>query len=188
MKKSHTQKICICAILAALFVPLEWLASNFGKIAFLDSYQIPISCFPLILASVLFGVKWGVATAVVGSFVSQIIISAATASGIGITTLLWMVPTVVYALVVAVLYNAFGKSDKIYLLAVEFFISSFILSCLNIGALYLDSIIVGYPYNFLNGFFKLIMSLKLVGGIIFAVIFAVIVPPIIKKVKAVIKI
>ncbi len=182
MKKSHTQKICICAILAALFVPLEWLASNFGKIAFLDSYQIPISCFPLILASVLFGVKWGFATAFVGSFVSQL------ALGYGITwsTFLWMVPTVTYALSVALLHKAFGKSDKTILLAVELFISSLILSVFNVCVLYIDSRIFGYPYDFLNGFFKIIMSLKLVGGVVFAIIFAIIVPPVIKKIKAVI--
>ena len=182
MKKSHTQKICICAILAALFVPLEWLASNFGKIAFLDSYQIPISCFPLILASVLFGVKWGFATAFVGSFVSQL------ALGYGITwsTFLWMVPTVTYALSVALLYRAFGKSDKTLFLAIELFISSLILSVFNVCVLYIDSRIFGYPYDFLNGFFKIIMSLKLVGGIVFAVIFALIVPPVIKKIKSII--
>ena len=68
MKNNYVKKVCICAVMAALFVPLEMLAANFGKIAFLDNYQIPISCFPLIISSVMFGVSWGGATALVAAF------------------------------------------------------------------------------------------------------------------------
>lgn len=183
MKKNYIKKLCICAILAALYVPLEWLASTFGKIAFLDNYQIPISCFPLILASIIFGVRWGVATATVGAFVSQI----AMGYGISWSTFIWMIPTVIYALIVALLYKAFRKSDKRYFLAIELFISSIALSLLNIGALYIDSLVFGYPYDFLAGIFKFAISLKIIGGIGFAWIFAAISPPIIKKIRKVIK-
>ncbi len=187
MKKNYIKKLCVCAMLAALYVPLEWLASSFGKIAFLDSYQIPISCFPLILASLLFGIKWGTATAVVASFVSQLVISASSNSGIGITSVIWMVPTIIYALFVAILYKVFKKSEKFYILGIELFVSSLILSFLNVIALYLDSIIVGYPYDFISGIFKIILSLKIIGGIAFALIFALISPPIIRKIRKVIK-
>lgn len=181
MSKNHLKKLCICSLLAALFVALEWIAATFGKIAFLDNYQIPISCFPLILASVMFGLGWGTLTAVVGSFVSQI------GFGIGWGTLLWMAPTVIYAIVVALLYSAFRKSDKTYLLAIEFFLSSIILSALNTVAMYINNLIYGIPYDLLNKIFKIIVSLKLVGAIVFAIIFAIITPPLIKKLKKIIK-
>ncbi len=181
MKQNYVKKVCVCALLAALFVPLEWLASNFGKVAFLDSYQIPISCFPLILASVLFGIKWGTATAVVGSFVSQL----AMGYGISWSTFLWMLPTIIYALCVALLYKAFRQSNKTHILIIEFFISSVLLSVLNIGASYLSNWITGGKA--VANLIAIFASLKLVGGIAFAVIFAVIVPPLIKKLKSVLK-
>lgn len=180
--KKNLKSLCVCSVLAALFIPLEWLASNFGKIAFLDNYQIPISCFPLILASVMYGIGWGTATAFVGAFLSQIIMF-----GLGWSSLLWMAPTVIYAFLVALLYKVFRKSDKFYFIAIQFFISSLVLSGLNIITLYIDSLIVGYPYDFLEKFFKIIASLKIVGGLIFAVIFAIIVPPVINKIKKVLK-
>lgn len=185
--KNYVQKICVCSLLAALFVPLEFLASEFGIITFLDKYQIPISCFPLILASVLYGIGWGTATATVGSLISQIIIVNTNTSANAATIPIWMAPTIIYALLVAVLYKAFRKSDNNILLAIQFFISSLVLSTLNIVALYLDSLISGWPYKFIENFFGFFVSLKIIGGLIFAVIFAVIVPPIIKKLKKVLK-
>ena len=43
MKKNYVKKLCICAVLSALYVALELLSSTIGKIAFLDGYQIPIN-------------------------------------------------------------------------------------------------------------------------------------------------
>lgn len=185
--KSYVTKICVCALLAALYVPLEWLASEFGVITMLDKYQIPVSCFPLVLASVMFGILWGGATALVGSFISQLIIVSSNAGASYATIPIWMAPTIIYAILVAVLYKVFHKSNNNILLGIEFFISSLVLSSLNIVALYLDSVIVGWPYDFIKGIFGFFVSLKVIGGLIFAIIFAIIVPPIIKKLKKVLK-
>lgn len=181
MKKNYLKKLCVCAILAALYVGLELIASTFGKVAFLDNYQIPISCFPLVLSSVMFGPVWGTLTAIVGSFISQI------GFGIGWGTLIWMTPTVCYALMVALMYLVFQKSDKTYILAIQFFISSIFLSALNVIAMYINNYIYGIPYDLLNKLFAVIVSLKLIGAIVFAIIFAIIVPPIISKLKKVLK-
>lgn len=181
MNKNNVKKLCICSILAALFVALELVASTFGKIAFLDNYQVPISCFPLILSSVMFGFGWGTLTAVVGSFISQL------AFGIGWGTLLWMAPTVIYSISVSLLFMAFRKSEKTYILAFEFFISSIILSCLNTIAMYINNLIYGIPYDLLNKFLKIIISLKIVGAVIFAIVFAIITPPLIKKFKKIVR-
>ena len=182
MKKNYLKKLCVCSVLAALYVALEWIASSFGKIAFLDNYQIPISCFPLIIASVMFGIGWGTLTAAVGSFISQI------GFGIGWGTLIWMAPTVIYGLSVAVLYLLFKKNNNTFALATQFFISSIILSLLNTIAMYINNYIYGIPYDLLNKIFKIIVSLKLIGAIVFAVIFALITPIIIKNLKKAIKI
>lgn len=180
MKKNYIKKLCICAMLAALYVPLEWLASSFGKIAFLDSYQIPISCFPLILAALMFGVRWSVATALVGSFVFQTVMY-----GFNWTSFLWMVPTVIYALAIALLYKLFKQKDTFILIALNLFISAVILSTLNIGASYLSN--WATSGQAVANLIAIFASLKIIGGIAFALIFALISPPIIRKIRKVIK-
>ena len=179
--KKELKIICACSVLAALYVALEWVASTIGKIAFLDNYQIPISCFPLILAAVMFGVKWGTITALVGSFISQI------GFGLSYVTLIWMAPTVFYTMLVAALFIAFKKSEKRYILAIEFFISSIVLSLLNIIAMYFNNMAYGMPYDIYNKLFAVVVSLKLVGAVIFAIIFAIITPSIIKQIQKIIK-
>lgn len=180
MKKNYVKKICICAVLSALFVALEWLSSTIGKIAFLDGYQIPISCFPLIIAALLFGVRWSFLTSLVGSFLSQL------AFGISWNTLIWMAPTIIYAVVVALLYKAFKKNDKPLILSIVLFISAIVLSSLNIAATYLSNW-VSFGKAVAN-FIAIFTSLKLVGGIVFAIIFAIITPIVIKQIKKLIKI
>ena len=135
----------------------------------------------------MFGIVWGTATATVGSFISQLIIINSNAGASFATIPIWMAPTIIYAFLVALFYQIFKKNDNRILLGIQFFISSLLLSILNIIALYFDSIIVGWPYDFIKSFFGFFVSLKIAGGLIFAIIFAVIVPPIIKKLKKIIK-
>lgn len=179
MKKNYVKKICICAVLAALYVALELLASTFGKIAFLDGYQIPISCFPLIITAMLFGVRWSFVTALVGSFISQL------SFGISWNTIIWMIPTITYAVVVAILYKAFKKNNKPHILSIEFFVSAVILSSLNIAAMYLSNWVT-FGKAVAN-FIAIFASLKIIGGIVFAIIFALIMPIIVKQMKRLIK-
>lgn len=183
MKKNYVKKLCVCSVMSALFVALEYLSALIAKLAFMDGYQIPISCFPLILASIMFGVRWGAFTAIVGSFVSQLILPY----GISWSTLIWMAPTVIYGIIVATLYLSFKKSNNPFVLTFEFFVSSIILSSLNIFATFIDSLVTGYPYDFLKSFFVLFVSIKIIGAIIFAIIFAIITPYVIKRIKKTVK-
>lgn len=177
MSKNYVKKLCVCSLLAALYVALELLASTFGKIAFLDNYQIPISCFPLILASVMFGFGWGTATAVVGSFISQI------GFGLSWNTLLWMAPTVLYAMSVALLYVAFRKNNNPLILGGQFFVSSLLLSCLNTLAMFISNWIADLS----NGLLKIFLPVKIVAGLFFAILFAIITPSIIRQFRKIIK-
>ncbi len=173
--KKNVKSLCISSVLAALYVALELIAMNTGILAFGDNYQIPISCIPLILASVLLGPLWGTAVGIVGSFLAQLL----SPYGIGWSSLIWMLPTIIYSLSVALLFIAFKKSLKPSVLALQLIISSLLLSLLNIAA--------NYSFNFIadfsNIFLSLLIPLKLVLSVVFAIIFAVITPPIIKKLK-----
>lgn len=188
MKKNYLKKLCISAIMASLFVALELVAANLGKLVFLDNYQIPISCFPLILASVLLGPAWGTAVGIIGSFLSQL------SFGLSWSTVVWMIPTICYSLSVALLFLLFKKSYKTHIFGIALLISSLILSSLNSFAMYFDINILGINYGFtfggnslLNNIFGIFISLKIIGAIIFAILFAVIIPPIVKRIKKVVK-
>ncbi len=176
--KNKLISLCVCSVLAALFVALEWVAMYTGKVFFADTYQLPISCFPLILASVMFGIFWGGMTAIVGSFLSQLVFYS-----ISIESILWMLPTICYGFTVAILYLLFKKSDNPILLAPQLIISSLILSAMNV--------LVNYYFNYItslsNGLLKMFIPVKIASAVISAIIFAIIVPPIIKKLKKVLK-
>lgn len=175
MKKNNVKSLCIASVLAALYVALELIAMYTGILAFGNSYQIPISCFPLILASVMLGPVWGTAVGVVGSFLSQML----SPYGISWSSFIWMIPTIAYSLAVALLFIAFKKSYKTPVLAAEFIISSLLLSFLNLAANYSYNILA----DFSNILLKLFVPVKLVLAIIFAIVFAIVAPPIIKKLR-----
>lgn len=188
MKKNSFKKLCVSAVLAALFVALELLAANIGNIVFLGNYQIPISCFPLILASIMFGTTWGTAVGLIGSFLSQLYY------GLSWSTLVWMLPTICYSYIVAFLFLLFKKSYHPFVLGIEFLLSSLVLSALNLLAMFIDINILAVNYGFsfggsdlINSFLGVFLSVKLIGALIFSIIFAIIVPPIVKRMKKIIK-
>lgn len=179
MSKNNKQlkSLCVCSVLAALYVALELIASYTGKIFFADSYQLPISCFPLIIASVMFGVFWGGMTGLVGSFISQLLLPFP----ISISTVLWMIPTVCYSISVAVLYLLFKNSRKPYIaLSVELIISSLLLSFLNVIISYVNN----YILDLSNALLALFLPVKIISAVISAIVFAIIVPPTVKKLKS----
>lgn len=175
---SNSKKIkslCVCAVLSALYVALEIIATYMSELFFGGSFQIPISCFPLILASVMFGPVWGTATGIVGSFLSQLL----SPYGLDWSTVLWMIPTILYSLVIAILFISFKKNENRVILGIEFLISQLILSASNV----LVNFYFNYVQNLSNALLKIFLPVKLGMGIVFAIIFAFIVPPIISKIK-----
>lgn len=178
-KTKNLKKLCVCAVLSAMFVALEVISMQIGKLAFMDNYQLPLGCFPLIIASITFGPLWGTATGIVGSFLSQVV------GGYGITwsSFLWMLPTIIYSFTVAILYIAFKKSDKTPILVLELVISSLFLSFCNTAVNFLQN----YITDLSNALLKIFLPLKLIMAITFAVIFAIVTPALIKKIKKVIK-
>ncbi|MBQ6847866.1 MAG: ECF transporter S component [Clostridia bacterium] len=175
MKKANVKILCVSSVLAALYVALELLAMYSGILTFGDNYQIPISCFPLILASVTLGPIWGTAVGIVGSFLSQML----SPYGIGWSSVIWMIPTILYSLAVALLFLAFKKNCKRVVLSVQFIISSLLLSFLNIAANYSFNILA----DFSNVLLKLFLPVKIVFAVVFAIVFAIVTPPVIKKLK-----
>ncbi len=171
---TEIKSLCIASVLAALYTALELIAISTGAFAFGNNYQIPISCFPLIIASILLGVYWGTSVGIVGSFLSQLL-----SYGIGWSSLIWMFPTIIYSLTVAVLYKTFNKNNKFYVIAFELIISSLVLSILNVLAKYLEN----YISDLTNSLLAVFLPIKLVLAVVFAIVFAITAPPIIKKLR-----
>ena len=170
----NIKKLCGSAVMAALFVALEYLSATLGKMLFSDSYQLPLGCFPLLLAAVLYGPLWASGAAFVGAFLSQVI-----TYGVDWSTLLWILPTVIYTLSAALLYIAFRRNNNRLLLGAEFFVCSIILSVLNVAVNY----IFNYVQNLSNALLKVFLPIKLGFGLVFAFVFAVIVPPIVNRIR-----
>ena len=177
MQKKHIQKICICAIMSAFYVALDFLAvavsSPFG-----GTMKISISGLPVIIAAVMFGPLWGAATGFIGAFIGQLI-----TYGFGPTTLLWVLPAVIRGLSVGIMFKATKGSLKPLNLCIITVISALLVTAVNSVVMYIDSIVFSYPIVIVG----VALINRIVVGIITAIVFALILPPILKAMNRIIK-
>lgn len=172
----NIKKLCLSAMMAAIYVALDYLAvavsSPFG-----GTMKISLSGLPVIIIAVLCGPVWGMATGFVGAFIGQLI-----TYGISATTLLWVIPAVMRGLTMGLLFIAFKRSMKRLPLCVGTVISSIIVTAINTVVLYLDSKIYSYPL----AVFGVSLVNRIIVSVFTAVLFAVILPPIIKMLKRIV--
>ncbi len=175
-KKNRTVKICVCAAMAALYVGLDFIAVSLSA-PFGGSMKISVSGLPVIIAAVMFGPLWGGLTGFVGAFLGQMITYGFTA-----TTLLWCVPATARGIVMGLLFLAF-KSRKNYILIIETVISSLVVTLINTFVMYVDAKVYKYPAALLG----IALVNRITAGVLTALVFAVILPPIINGLKRIIK-
>ena len=135
--KMSTKKLCILAMLIALFVVMDYFATIFS-VALGENIKISFSGLPVILASMLFGPVAGMTVGLLGSFTGQML-----TYGFGPTTLLWILPAGIRGLSMGLLFSAFKKSTKISVLTLEVVISSLLVTTANTPLLYLNAIMYG---------------------------------------------
>ena len=173
MQKSKVKIMCLSAVMAAIYVALDFLAvavsSPFG-----GTMKISISGLPVIIVSVLCGPLWGMATGFVGAFIGQLV-----TFGLAPTTLLWVLPAVVRGLSMGLLFLAFKKSINRLYLGISTIISSMLVTAINTAVLYLDSKIYGYGV----ALFGISLVNRIVIAIFTAILFTIVLPPIIKILK-----
>ena len=166
--KNKTKRIALCAMLAAMFECLSLLSINLG------SMKITLDFLPIILAAMLFGPVEGAIVGLAGSFLNQLL-----TYGLSITTILWILPAGVRGLLVGIYAkeHSFSLTQKqmIFILI----LSALIVTALNTGVMYLDSIIIGYPFAAT----LITVVLRIVNGILTAILFAFILPPVIQRLK-----
>lgn len=138
-----TKQIAIDAMLAAMCAVLGYVSLDLGNMKF------TFEAFPILLGSLLLGPVDGMIIAAVGTSIYQIL-----KYGLMSTTILWVLPYVFYALYVGLL-----RKKNLWFVV---FSSGIIVTLLNTGVIYLDSIIWDYytfTYVFGSFLFRLFASI-----------------------------
>lgn len=183
MQKTHyssnIKMLCLAGVMAALYVCLDFLAVSVSA-PLGDDLKISISGLPIIVVAIFYGPWWGAATGFVGAFVGQLI-----TYGIGATTFFWVLPAVVRGIMVGYLFRAFKKSTRPSILAIETCLSSLVVTLLNTGAMLVDQML--YDYSTYYEIF-IAIPLRVIAGILTALVFTLMLPTIIDSLKQYIKI
>ncbi len=172
-KNTFSKKLCFCAVMAALYVGLDFLSTALSS-ALGGSLKISLNAIPVIITAVCVGPLWAAASGFTGAFIGQLI-----SYGLTATTLLWCVPAVLRGLTVGLLFIAFGRSIKRAPLILNTVISALTVTAANTAVMYLDAKIYGYPVSL----FGIILVTRILSGVITAVVISLLIPPVIKRLK-----
>ena len=165
-----TRKLVVIAMLVAVYVVLNTI----GTIR-LGWINISVSALPIIIGALVYGPGGGLMVGLVGAFLGQLMTYGVTA-----TTVLWIIPPAVRGLLIGVYAKRHGYELSRGQLIGTLIVTSIVVTILNTGAIYLDSIIYGY-YSYAYVFGKVII--RLVSGVITAVVMAFITPPVIEMLR-----
>jgi ECF transporter S component (folate family) len=163
------QRLCTDAVLIALVVVFDIISIKIG-----NDIKITFGGLPIILCTLLYGIADGAIVGMAGAFIGQLFTYGLTA-----TTVLWIIPSGVRALVIGLLFIAFKKSINPVLLTISTIISSIAVTFVNTGVMYIDSLVYHYPH----GIVLITTIFRFVSGILSAVIYSAIICPILYAVK-----
>lgn len=178
MQNKKLRLLCLAAVMAAVYVGLDFLSESASAV-FGGSMKISLSGLPVVIVAVCAGPLWGAVTGFIGEFIIQLWMY-----GLTPTTLLWVLPAVARGLVMGWLFRAFKKSTHPAILTVETVISSVVVTVLNTIGILIDQTIYGYS-SYIATFAKI--PLRILTGAISAIIFALILPVVLRSLKKYIK-
>ena len=158
-----TKRLVTNAMLAAMCAVLGYVSLDFGNLKF------TFESFPILLGSLLFGPVDGMIIAFIGTGIYQIL-----KYGLMSTTILWILPYVIYAL-----YMGLLRKKNLWIVAIT---GGIILTLLNTGVIYLDSVIWDY-YTFAYVFGSFVF--RLITSIIKSIVYVVIIKKIWNSIKKV---
>lgn len=168
----NTKRLTTCAMLIAINVVLSILTPV--KLA---NFRFTFEAFPILIAGIIFGPIEGILVGTIGSAIYQILFSG---YGLMITTPLWIIPHTISGLLVGIYskkYNLDLTNKQLLFITI---LSAIIVTILNTLAIYIDSKIFGY-YSFAYVFGSII--LKIVSGVLLAIIYSLIIQKLAKNVK-----
>ena len=161
--KMKTKRLVTNAMLAAMCAVLGYVSLDLGNLKF------TFESFPILLGSLLFGPVDGMIIAFIGTGIYQIL-----KYGLMSTTILWILPYVIYAL-----YMGLLRKKNLWIVAIT---GGIILTLLNTGVIYLDSVIWDY-YTFAYVFGSFVF--RLITSIIKSIVYVVIIKKIWNSIKKV---
>ena len=136
------KRLTASSFLTAAYVALSFFCVRMGN------YTITLAPLPIILSAVLFGPIEGVCVAALGEFLVQVALYGFTP-----TTAIWMAAPLFRPLLIGLVslgYSRKGEAleDHWVALLISIVSASLLVTGLNTLALYLDSLIYGYPFAF----------------------------------------
>lgn len=167
-----TKKLSLCAMLIAINVVLSLLAPI--KLA---NFKFTFEAFPILIAGLLYGPTEGLIVGIIGSAIYQILFSG---YGLMPTTPLWILPHAISGLIVGMYskkYSFVLNNKQMIFINI---LNSFLVTSLNTIAIYIDAKIFGY-YTFVYVFGNIIF--KIISGVLLAIIYSIILPKLINRVK-----
>ena len=164
-KQMKTKQIAIDAMLAAMCAILGYVSLDFGNLKF------TFESFPILMAAIFLGPVNGMIVAGIGTFLYQIL-----KYGLMSTTILWIVPYIIYALYIGLL-----RKKNLWFVILS---AALILTSLNTLVIYLDAIIWGY-YTFTYVFGACIF--RFITSIIKSIVYIIIIKRIWNSIEKVLK-
>ena len=165
-----TRKLVVIAMMVAVYVVLNTV----GTIR-LGWINISVSALPIIVGALLYGPGGGLMVGLVGAFLGQLMTYGVTA-----TTVLWIIPHAVRGLLIGLYAKRCGYELSRKQLVGVLIVTSLVVTLLNTGAIYLDSVIYGY-YTYAYVFGK--VGIRIVSGAVTAVAMAFVTPPVLDMLK-----
>ncbi len=168
--KNNVRRMTYCAVLIAAYFLLSLFEIK------LWNFRITLKALPVLLSGMLFGPVPGLIVGGMGEFIAQLL----SEYGLTATTLLWILPHAASGFVVGLLSKAIKYDFTFLKVAVIDIISALLVTLLNTFAMYVDSKMFGY---YSKAFVFGALGLKIVTGILTAVVFAAILPSLIKALQ-----
>lgn len=133
MKRLAVIDLCICAIGIALHIILEM----FCTIRIGNDLKITLTALPFIVIAFLCGPVEGLITGLLGTFLSQML-----TYGITVTTVLWILPYAVQALIAGLIFKKLQKKIDIKTVALSVFVSGLVSVIITWIASYVDGVVI----------------------------------------------
>ena len=161
-----TRKMVTIAMLTAVYVVLSLVGTlNLWWI------RISVDSLPIILGALLYGPVGGLLVGLLGSFMNQLITYGLTA-----TTVLWVIPAAARGLMI----GAYAKKCHFELSRTQIIsvlcLTAIIVTALNTGTMYLDSVINGY-YSYAYVFGGVVT--RVIAGLATALVMSFVTPPVV---------
>ena len=174
MSKFNARRICYIALLAAMYYVLNLL-----EIRAPGNLHVTLDTLPVMVSALLLGPLDAALVAFFGELLNQVI----SPYGITATTLLWLMPPVIYALIIGAAARKQTEKPletRIVLCYVVCILAAIVRTAANTLVIWADSVIYGY-YSFAIVFGA--AAIRFVTGIVAAILVATVTMPLVRLLR-----